>query len=113
MPETVIDSVFDDLREAHPLLSHIGFLSTGGAIKMLMNTNGRQEAQWGALTDTIVKELLSGFKEVNATLLKLSAFLPVCKAMLDLGPEWLDNYVRQILYEALANGGRHCQGGWT
>lgn len=104
MPETVIDSVFDDLREAHPLLSHIGFLSTGGAIKMLMNTNGRQEAQWGALTDTIVKELLSGFKEVNATLLKLSAFLPVCKAMLDLGPEWLDNYVRQILYEALANG---------
>lgn len=38
------------------------------------------------------------------TLSKLSAFLPVCKAMLDLGPEWLDAYVRQVLYEALANG---------
>ena len=24
--------------------------------------------------------------------------------MLDLGPAWLDNYVRQVLYEALANG---------
>ena len=24
--------------------------------------------------------------------------------MLDLGPEWLDNYIRTILYEALANG---------
>lgn len=24
--------------------------------------------------------------------------------MVDLGPEWLDNYVRQVLYEALANG---------
>ena len=104
MPETVIDSVFDDLSGTHPLLSRIGFLSTGGAIKMLMNTNGYQEAQWGALTGEIVKELLSGFKEVNAALLKLSAFLPVCKAMLDLGPEWLDSYIRKILYEALANG---------
>ena len=30
--------------------------------------------------------------------------MPVCKAMLDLGPEWLDRYVREVLYEALANG---------
>lgn len=37
-------------------------------------------------------------------LLKLSAFVPVCKAMVDLGPEWLENYVRQVLYEALSNG---------
>ena len=30
--------------------------------------------------------------------------MPVCKAMLDLGPEWLDRYVRTILAEALACG---------
>lgn len=24
--------------------------------------------------------------------------------MLELGPEWLDNFVRQVLYEAFANG---------
>ncbi|WP_461369123.1 cadherin-like beta sandwich domain-containing protein, partial [Candidatus Darwinibacter acetoxidans] len=29
---------------------------------------------------------------------------PVCKAMLDLGPAWLDRYVRTILAEAIANG---------
>lgn len=104
MPETVIDSVFEDLQTDHPLLSRISFTPTGGAIRMLLNENGYQEAAWGALCGEIVKELLSGFKEVNAGLLKLSAFLPVCKAMLELGPEWLDNYVRQILYEALANG---------
>lgn len=104
MPETVIDSVFEDLRTDHPLLSHLQFMSTNGAIKMLMNTNGRQEAQWGPLCGEIVKELLGGFKEVDTGLLKLSAFLPVCKAMLDLGPTWLDNFVRQVLYEALANG---------
>lgn len=104
MPETVIDSVFDDLQTAHPLLSKIAFNPTGGAIKMLLNENGEQEAVWGALTAEIAKELLSGFKEINSSLLKLSAFIPVSKAMLDLGPEWLDRYVRAILSEALANG---------
>lgn len=104
MPETVVDAVFDELQTAHPLLSRISFTPTGGAIKLLMNTNGYQEAAWGPLCDEIVKELLSGFKEVDTGLLKLSAFLPVCKAMLDLGPEWLDSYVRQVLYEALSNG---------
>ena len=104
MPETVIDSVFDNLRTNHPLLSAINFIPTNGAITMMMNTNGYQEAAWGALCDDIVKELTSGFKEVNTSLLKLSAFLPVCKAMLDLGPAWLDRYVRDVLYEALANG---------
>ena len=104
MPETVVDSVFEDLRTNHPLLSLIDFIPTGGAIELLMNTNGYQEAAWGDLCDEIVKELTSGFKAVNTVLLKLSAFLPVCKAMLELGPEWLDRYIREILYEALANG---------
>ena len=41
---------------------------------------------------------------MDTGLLKLSAFIPVGKAMLDLGPEWLDDFVRQVLYEAYANG---------
>lgn len=104
MPETVVDAVFDELQTAHPLLSHIQFVNTRGAIRMMMNTNGYQEAAWGQLCAEIVEELTSGFKEVDTSLLKLSAFMPVCKAMLELGPEWLDSFVRQVLYEAYANG---------
>jgi hypothetical protein len=104
MPYTVVDKVFEDLKANHPLLSKIQFTSVTGLTKMMMNTNGYQKAAWGKLCAEIVKELTSGFKEVDVTLSKLSAFLPVCKAMLDLGPEWLDKYVRQVLYEALANG---------
>lgn len=104
MPETVINSVFDDLTTSHPLLSRINFMNTKGAIRMMMNTNGYQRAAWGKLCSEIVQELTSGFKEVETGLFKLSAFIPVCKAMLDLGPEWLDRYVRAILSEALANG---------
>ena len=104
LPETVIDAVFDELQTSHPLLSRIQFMNTRGAIRMMMNTNGYQEAAWGQLCDEIVQELTSGFKEVDTGLLKLSAFIPVCKAMLDLGPEWLDDFVRQVLYEAYTNG---------
>ena len=104
LPRTVVNSVFEDLQTNHPLLSEIDFMPTSGAIQMMMNQDDYQEAAWGTLCSEIVKELTSGFKEVNSSLLKLTAFLPVCKAMLDLGPEWLDNYVRQILFEAYANG---------
>ena len=104
MPETIVDAVFDELQTSHPLLSRIQFTNTRGAIRMMMNTNGYQRAAWGQLCAEIVQELTSGFKEVDTSLLKLSAFIPVCKAMLDLGPEWLDDFVRQVLYEAFANG---------
>ena len=104
MPETIIDSVFEDLRTNHPLLSRINFMPAGAAVSFIMNTNGYQEAAWGPLCADIVTELTAGFKEVNTSLLKLSAFLPVCKAMLDLGPRWLDRFIRETLYEALANG---------
>lgn len=104
LPETVINAVFDDLSTNHPLLSKINFVPSGGAVRILMNTNTEELATWSPLCDEIVKELTAGLKEVDTTLKKLSAFLPVCKAMLDLGPEWIDRFVRETLYEALANG---------
>ena len=104
MPETIINSVFDDLQSNHPLLSIINFVPVTGSIRLLMDTSGYQEAVWGELCDEIIKELMAGFKGVETGLKKLSAFIPVCKAMLDLGAEWLDRYIRTILYEAIANG---------
>lgn len=104
MPKTVIDRVFEDLVARHPLLDAINFQNTSGLIEMYLNTDEGQLASWGKLCGEITKELSSGFKMVNMGLKKLSAFLPVCKAMLDLGPTWLDRYVRDILTEAIYNG---------
>ncbi|MBQ9838999.1 MAG: phage major capsid protein [Oscillospiraceae bacterium] len=104
MPKTIINRVFEDLKTNHPLLSKLNFIATAGLVEIVVNTNGYQEAAWGALTDEIVKELTAGFKVVKATLLKITAFLPIAKAMLELGPEWLDRFVRETLFEALANG---------
>lgn len=104
LPKTVINDVFTELETEHPLLEVIDFQFTGAVTEWLMNANPEQLATWSPLCAEIVKELTSGFKSIDLTQNKLSAFLPVCKAMLDLGPEWLDRYVRAILREALALG---------
>ncbi|HWT27173.1 MAG TPA: phage major capsid protein [Mobilitalea sp.] len=104
LPITTIDAVFDDLTATHPLLDAINFQNTSGLIEFLVNTNTKQLATWATLTATIVTELTGGFKKISMTLHKLSAFLPIAKSMLDLGPAWMDRYVRTVLAEALAFG---------
>lgn len=105
LPTTVIDAIFEDLTEEHPLLDAINFMPTGALVEILLNTqDGRHLATWDTLTSAIVTELTAGFIKVDLTQHKLSAFLPISKAMLDLGPAWLDRYVRVILSEAIANG---------
>lgn len=104
MPKTTIDAVFEDLEQNHPLLSEINFVNTSGLIEYIVNTNQKQLAAWGALTAEITKELASGFKKIDMKQKKLSAWMPVAKSMLDLGPVWLDRYVRAVLAEALSFG---------
>lgn len=104
MPETIMDSVIQDMQEAHPLLSAIDFINCQGAIKMIVNADNIDLATWDALTSAITTELAGKIDVMNMTLAKLSAFIPVSKDMLDLGPVWLDNYVRIILSEASAGG---------
>lgn len=104
MPETIINEVFDELKAEHELLSVIDFRNVTGLVRFLLNTNARQLAQWGPLNSEIVKELESGFKDIQLGQNKLSAYMLVSQDMLDLGPEWLDRYVRVVLYEALAFG---------
>lgn len=104
MPETIIDSVIEDMQEAHPLLSAIDFINCQGAIKMIVNADNVDLATWDALTTAIATELAGKIDTMDMTLAKLSAFIPVAKDMLALGPVWLDNYVRIILSEASAGG---------
>jgi len=104
MPKTTIEDVFTDLVTSHPLLDEIDFQNSGAVTEWLLNTNSKELATWSALCSEIVKELTSGFKKIDLQQNKLSAFLPVCKAMLDLGPVWLDRYVRAVLGESLYFG---------
>jgi len=105
LPTTVIDAVFEDITEAHPLLAEINFQNTGILTEILVSTqDGRFLATWQKLCDDIVKQLTAGTDVIDLRQNKLSAFIPICKAMLEIGPVWIDRYVRTILAEAIANG---------
>lgn len=102
LPKTVFERVFDDLQKEHPLLSEIDFVNTTGVTEWIVRVDDVEAAWWGPLCDEIKKKLDTGFKTIQTALYKVSAYVPVCKAMLALGPEWLDRYVRAILTESIA-----------
>jgi hypothetical protein len=104
MPQTIIDMVIGDIKREHPLLAKITFTNTFGRIKMLVNAQGAQTAIWGKITSAITEQLSGAFREIDATLYKLTAYMPVSKDLLELGPQWLDAYVREVLAEASAVG---------
>ena len=101
-PETVIDNVIADIKAAHPLLAAINFTNTTILTKMIVNKQGTQLAVWGAVNSAITKELEGAIGQVDLTLCKLSAFMPISKDMLSVGPAWIDAYVRGVLSEAIA-----------
>ena len=104
MPTTSIDRIFEDLEQQHPLLQVIDFQNVTGLIEIIVRTGDVSAAWWGKLTDDIKKQLESGFDKKSVNLYKLSAFLPICKAYLDLGPVWLESFIRRFIVEALSLG---------
>ena len=104
MPETIIEEVYRDLEEAHPLLNAIGIQYVGFSTKWVLNDHTKQMAHWGEVNSEITKEITSAFKIVDVTQNKLSAFAAIQLDMLDLGPVFLDAYIRRCLLEALACG---------
>lgn len=104
MPSTIIEDVYRNLRDAHPLLGAIDFQYVGYITKWVMNDHSVQKAVWGAVNSEIVKEITSAFKGIDLEQNKLSAYAIIENDMLDLGPVFLDAYIRACLEEALAAG---------
>ena len=102
MPETIIEDVYRQLVEEHPLLAKISFQSVRYATKCIFNDHTKQAAVWGEIDATITKEITSAFKIMELTQNKLSAFAVIPMGILDLGPTFLDGYIRAILKDAIA-----------
>lgn len=104
MPETIIEDVFKELTEEHPLLDKINFTYCKYLTKWILNDHTIDTAVWGELNSQITKEITSAFKVVDITQNKLSAFAAIPLDMLDLGPTFLDSYIRAVLKDALLCG---------
>ena len=104
MPSTIVEDVYKNLQEEYPLLKAINFQYVGFITKWILNDHAAQKAVWGNITDEIVKEITSAFKVIDIDQSKLSAFAVIENGMLDLGPTFLDGYIRACLSEAILAG---------
>lgn len=102
MPPTIVDGVMEQMQKDHPLLNMISFMNTTAMTTVILNAQPGQTAKWGALGSKIQEELSGAFKKFDVSLLKLSAFMVVSQDYLELGPVWLDQYIRVTLSNSIA-----------
>ncbi len=102
MPETVIEDVYRNLVNEHPLLDAITFTNVSYLTKWIMNDHTVDTAVWGQINSEVTKSISSAFKILELTQCKLSCYAVIPKDMLELGPVYLDGYIRTILTDALA-----------
>lgn len=101
-PKTIIQDVFKHLKTEHPLLSKIDMKDTTALATYIFAKPNKATAFWGPICEDIKQMILEGFNEVNLQSSRLSGFVAVCKGMLELGPNWLAEYVTTLIYEIMA-----------
>lgn len=104
MPETIIEDVYKNLIDEHPLLAKISFTNVKYMTRLILNDHTVDKAVWGTVTAAISKKIDSSFQSLEMTQNKLTAYCLMDQAMLELGPTYIDNYVRTVLKDALACG---------
>lgn len=103
-PETVIEDIYKEMTDNHPLLKVINFQNVATITKWIMDDSSVDKAVWGELSEEITKEIEGAIKLVEMTQGKLSAFAVVPLDILDLGPAFVDAYIRRLLSNALYSG---------
>jgi len=103
LPVTTQERIFDELVAEHPLLEAIG-LEDLGAVTRFIFSDPHKAYAWGALFGEIKGQVATAFREEQIGQLKLTAFAVIPKDMLELGPEWVERYVRRLLVESYSVG---------
>lgn len=103
LPVTTQERVFEDLVQEHPLLQAIG-LQDMGAVTRFITSDPTKAYVWGKLFGDIKGQVNAAFSEETITALKLTAYAVVPNDMLELGPEWIERYVRTLLVETYSVG---------
>ncbi|MDM8098665.1 phage major capsid protein [Oceanobacillus oncorhynchi] len=104
LPKTTQERIFEDITNNHPLLSAIGIQNLGAVTEFIYSNDPTGQAVWGPLFGDIKGQLNATFRKEKIEQLKLTAFVPIAKDMLKLGPAWVERYVRTIIAEAMTVG---------
>lgn len=98
IPKTLVDRIFEDLEnEDEGVTGLIDFQNTTGSVEWMVAVAEKPVATWGEICDPITQELHMGFKVYNTMTNKLSCYVPYCLALLELGYEWQERYVRTYI----------------
>ena len=100
-PETIIEDIYRNLVENHPIISLIDVQQGSVKSKFIYGDSTKKRAFWGNIPENIKQILLDGFKELDISASKLSSFIAVPKGYYELGPAWLANYVVTFLQEVM------------
>lgn len=103
-PPTIINRVFEYLRGNYELLELINMQAVGANTKFWVRDGDVESAFWRKLSGSSKELPAPGFVSIDVGMQVLTAYLPLHHDMLQLGPEWLDRYVREVLAEAMAYG---------
>lgn len=104
MPETIIEDVLKYLQETRPLLAKVKFQNAGFSTKWIINDNSVQRGGWGKIDASITDEIEGSLKVLAIEQSKYSAFCIIPLDILDMGPQFLDAFIRATLAEALGLG---------
>jgi hypothetical protein len=106
LPVTTQERIFDNLVTEHPLLDAIG-LQDLGAVTRFIYSDPTKAYVWGPLFGDIQGQVNAAFNEEQIGQMKLTAFAAIPNDMLDLGPVWVERYVRTLLVESYSIGLEH------
>jgi hypothetical protein len=103
LPVSTQERIFEDLTNEHPLLAAIG-LQDLGAVTRFIYSDPTKAYAWGKLFGPIAGQVNAAFTEEEFGQLKLTAFAVIPNDMLELGPVWVERYVRTLLVESYSTG---------
>ncbi|MGM9925603.1 MAG: phage major capsid protein [Bacillus sp. (in: firmicutes)] len=103
LPETTQERVFEDLVNEHPLLEALG-LQDLGAVTRFIYSDATKAFAWKELFSGISGQVNAAFRSEKVGQLKLTAFAVIPNDMLELGPVWIERYVRTLLVESYSTG---------
>ena len=103
LPIATQERVFEELVQAHPLLDALD-LQDLGAVTRYIYADPTKAYAWGPLFGGISGQVSAAFREEQIGQMKLTAFAAIPNDMLELGPVWVERYVRTLLVESYSIG---------
>ena len=103
LPVTTQERVFEDLVREHPIIQAIGVQDLGPVTRFITADPTKAYA-WGPLFGDIAGQVNAAFHEEDMGTFKLTSFAAIPNDMVELGPVWLERYVRTLLVESYSTG---------